>query len=88
MTFRAPMHYHMACDLPGRLRVRFGRNAFSSEEGYGIADKVLSIPGVIEVKTSVPNGGVLVAYDSSCTGVRESVLDVLGSFYRRDLPQA
>ena len=31
------MRYRIAYDQPGRLRVRFGPDAFTQEQGYGIA---------------------------------------------------
>ena len=35
------MRYRIAYDQPGRLRVRFGPDAFTQEQGYGIAALLL-----------------------------------------------
>ena len=38
------MRYRIAYDEPGRLRVRFGPDAFTQEQGYGIAALLLGRP--------------------------------------------
>lgn len=37
------MRYRIAYDQPGRLRVRFGPDAFTQEQGYGIAALLLGL---------------------------------------------
>ena len=54
------MRYRIAYDQPGRLRVRFGPDAFTQEQGYGIAALLLGRPGVREAVTCALNGSVLV----------------------------
>ena len=54
------MRYRIAYDEPGRLRVRFGPDAFTQEQGYGIAALLLGRPGVREAVTCALNGSVLV----------------------------
>ena len=56
------MRYRIAYDQPGRLRVRFGPDAFTQEQGYGIAALLLGRPGVREAVTCALNGSVLVCY--------------------------
>ena len=56
------MRYRIAYDEPGRLRVRFGPDAFTQEQGYGIAALLLGRPGVREAVTCALNGSVLVCY--------------------------
>lgn len=81
-----PMRYKLACDFPGRLRVRYGRVAFTDEEGYGIAESLLGIPGVQKVITSTANGSVLVVYDEDDPAARTQILSVLGGLGRHGLP--
>lgn len=86
MSEFVPMHYKIVRDDPGRLRLRYGRDAFTAEEGYGMADALLRICGVDEVRTTPANGGVLVMYDEHETGCRANILSVLGTFDRFSLP--
>ncbi len=88
MNEKIPMHYAIVRESRGRLRVRFGRTAFCAQEGYGIAELVLAVPGVSRVTTAPANGGVLVCYDPDAPGVRDAALDVLGGLHRGQLPTA
>ena len=54
------MQYKIVYDQPGRLRVRYGPNAFTPEQGYGIAAQLLTYQGIREVNTCAVNGSVLV----------------------------
>ncbi len=83
-----PMRYKIVKDLPGYLRVRFGARAFTSEEGYGIAEELERIVGVTSVQTAVANGSVLVRYDSCARGCKKRILACLDSLDRNALPQA
>ena len=48
------MRYRIAYDEPGRLRVRFGPDAFTQEQGYGIAALLLGRPAACP--PSAPSG--------------------------------
>ena len=74
------MRYRIAYDQPGRLRVRFGPDAFTQEQGYGIAALLLGRPGVREAVTCALNGSVLVCYEGE--GRAEALAVVRG--LRRD----
>lgn len=50
------MKYRIAYDQPGRLRVRFGPDAFTQEQGYGIAALLLGCPGITGAETCPVNG--------------------------------
>ena len=79
----AAMRYRIAYDEPGRLRVRFGPDAFTQEQGYGIAALLLGRPGVREAVTCALNGSVLVC----CEGEgRAEALAVLRGLRRDALP--
>ena len=77
------MRYRIAYDEPGRLRVRFGPDAFTQEQGYGIAALLLGRPGVREAVTCALNGSVLVCYEGRAG--REA-LAVLRGLRRDALP--
>ena len=76
------MRYRIAYDEPGRLRVRFGPDAFTQEQGYGIA-LLLGRPGVREAVTCALNGSVLVCYEGEG---RAEALAVLRGLRRDALP--
>ena len=69
------MKYRIAYDQPGRLRVRFGPDAFTQEQGYGIAALLLGCPGITGAETCPVNGSVLVLYRGDG---RAAALAVLG----------
>ena len=77
------MRYRIAYDQPGRLRVRFGPDAFTQEQGYGIAALLLGRPGVREAVTCALNGSVLVCYEGEG---RAEALAVLRGLRRDVLP--
>lgn len=82
------MRHRVTCDLPGRIRVRFGALAFDDRQGYGVAKALLAVPGVDSVSTASANGSVLVLYEEHRPGCRARVLEVLGSLVRGELPEA
>ena len=71
------MRYRIAYDEPGRLRVRFGPDAFTQEQGYGIAALLLGRPGEREAVTCALNGSVLVCYEGE--GRAEALAVLRGS---------
>lgn len=85
----APLRYTVVKDLPGYLRVRFGRLAFTADEGYGIAEQLLAIAGIDQVTTTPANGGVLVRYDQNAgTELRERMRRVFDGLQRGHIPVA
>ena len=56
------MKYKIVYDSPGRLRVRCGQGAFSKEQEEALAEIISKISGVISVKVSASNGGILLFY--------------------------
>ena len=79
------MQYKIVYDQPGRLRVRYGPNAFTPEQGYGIAAQLLTYQGIREVNTCAVNGSVLVLYEGSG---RAWALQALSALRPQDLPVA
>lgn len=88
MNELVPMRYRVIKDLPGYLRVRYGRLAFTDEEGYGIAEQLRRVLGVVDVRTASANGSVLVKYDTNYRHCKDRVLSVLGTLRRGALPVA
>ena len=77
------MRYRIAYDEPGRLRVRFGPDAFTQEQGYGIAALLLGRPGVREAVTCALNGSVLVCYGDMPL-MRRATYESLIETHKRD----
>ena len=88
MSGQVYMRYRIIKDLPGYLRVRYGRYAFADEEGYGIAEQLCRVLGVVDVRTAPANGSVLVKYDTNYAQCRKRVFEVLDSLERGNLPLA
>lgn len=77
------MRFTTVYDRPGRLRVRFGPDVFTKEQGYGIAAQLLGMRGVTEVSTCPVNGSVLILY----TGTEKArYLAALNGLQRNALP--
>lgn len=76
--------YQIIYDKGYRLRLRFGKYAFTKEQGYGIASLLLSIDGVESVTSNHLNGGLLIHYQGE---VRQNILDALAAIDKNDLPE-
>lgn len=59
------MKYFIVSDTPGRIRVRYGRNQFTKEQGRGIALHFRGLPFVYDVRVSHHTGSVLLFYGNS-----------------------
>ncbi len=59
------MKYHIVCDAPFRLRVRFGKYILTREQCYGLSELLLSFEGVTDVSANMLNGSVLVQYSDA-----------------------
>ncbi len=71
------MKYHIVCDKPGRLRIRFGRYILTKEQCYGLSEQLLSLDGIASVSTNEVNGSVLIRYTEENS--RELVLNFISS---------
>ncbi len=71
------MKYHIVCDKPQRLRVRFGKYVISKEQSYGLSELLLSLTGVKNVFVNHVNGSVLIEYHKKET--RAQVLGTLSA---------
>lgn len=58
------MNFKIVCDELNRLRLRFGKYAFSKEQGYAIANLLMEIEGISMAQTNPANGSVLFVYES------------------------
>lgn len=68
------MRFDLVYDGKGRLRVRTKPGLFTSEKGYGIADKLMQEEGIRQVETNHLTGSILVVY---CQRKRSFVLKLL-----------
>ncbi len=71
------MNYHIICDKPTRLRIRFGKYIITKEQAYGLSELLLSLYGVTEVKANEINGSVLIHYNKKST--RDLVLKTISA---------
>lgn len=77
--------YQIIYDKNGRLRFRFGKYAFTKEQGYRISSLLLSIDGVKSATTSHVNGGILVLHSGEDV---EQIKSTLENLRLEDLPEA
>ncbi|WP_317854214.1 heavy metal translocating P-type ATPase [Chakrabartyella piscis] len=61
------MNFKIVCDELNRLRLRFGKYAFSKEQGYSITNLLMEIEGITMAQTNTANGSVLFAYESAAS---------------------
>ena len=77
------MKYTIVHDMPGRIRLRCGRNAFSLDEGYSITSVLMAQTIVTDAKASSINGSLLIFYvDDS----RSLLLDFIDTLVPAELP--
>ena len=77
------MKYQIMYDKGTRLRVRSGKDAFTKEEGYGLAASLREHCFIKEVSTSHRNGSILIVYDDVKNKGR--ILSILNNIRRSDL---
>ncbi len=77
------MKYHIICDKPNRLRVRFGKYILSKEQCYGLSELLLSLDGVNIAQANSVNGSVLIQYKNKKS--RDLVLQKLSSLKIPDI---
>lgn len=81
------MKYQIVYDNWGRLRLRCGQYAFSKKQGYGIESLLSAEKGVLQVRTSWVNGGILIQYEEGA-GLRERILKTVAQLKRNELQEA
>ncbi len=77
------MKYHIICDKPSRLRIRFGKYILSKEQCYGISELLLCLSGVTDVTANYLNGSLLIKYNNKDS--RQVVLNTLSSLSLSDI---
>ncbi len=76
--------FQIIYDQCGRLRLRFGKYAFTKEQGYSISSLLSSIEGVERVTSTHSNGGILVLYHGDA---REGILSLVKNIDWKNLPE-
>ena len=56
------MHARIISDLPGRLRIRAGQDAFSRAQGYTLEQQMMRHPFISGCIANANNGSVLIHY--------------------------
>lgn len=77
------MNAKIVHEAPGRIRLRAGKYAFTSEQSYSIADVLLKTDYVYEVKATSFNGGLLVFYHPAR---RAALLNTIARLDCQNLP--
>ncbi len=80
------MKYHIVCDKPSRLRVRFGKYILTKEQCYGLTELLLSFSGVKTVTANEINGSVLIEYENTMT--RVLILNKLSTLKLSEIKEA
>ncbi len=80
------MKYHVICDKPGRLRIRFGKYIITKGQSYGLSELLFSFEGVMQVKTNEVNGSVLIEYDKKTA--RDLILKKISSLKLGDIKES
>ena len=80
------MLYEIKQDIPGRLRLRCGRNVITEEEACGIVQRINAVSGVLLTRVAPANGSILVEYCEA--RAREEALAVVDGLHAIDLPRA
>ncbi len=80
------MLYQIKQDIPGRLRLRCGKDMITEEEACGIVQELQAIEGVVCTRVTPANGGILVEYNLA--GAREKAIALVDALGVLDLPTA
>ncbi len=79
------MKYHIVCDKPNRLRVRFGKYILTKEQCYGLSELLLCVNGVKNVSANEINGSVLIEYENKAENVRDLLLKKISHLALSDI---
>ncbi len=79
------MVFDIVSELPGRLRLRCGRNLFSDEEARGVAYEIMGLDGVRTAEVHPSVGSILITFDPSA---HDAVLDAVRALDPLALPVA
>lgn len=72
-------------DLPGRIRIRFGADAFTKNKGYGLEKYLKGYPFVSYAKCNASTGGILIEYHAN---ERDAVLSLIRGIRLQEIPEA
>ncbi len=79
------MVFDIVSELPGRLRLRCGRNLFSDGEARGVAYEIMGLDGVRTAEVHPSVGSILITFDPSA---RDAVLGAVRALDPLALPVA
>ena len=78
------MKYRIVYDAPGRLRLRCGSGVFSKKQEESVESVLCDIDGVVSVKASAVNGGILFYYTGAA---RELILQTVSELCAGELAE-
>ena len=81
------MNYTIVHDMPGRIRLRCGRCAFTDRQGLGIEQVLMQQSFVKEVRASSINGSLLIFYEIDKRHIVLNCIDHLSIDNLPDVPQ-
>ena len=79
------MRFDIVSELPGRIRLRCGRNLFEEAEARGVAYELMSLDGVTTAEVHASCGSILMTFEP---GARDAALAAVRSLDPLHLPQA
>ena len=79
------MVFDIVSELPGRLRLRCGRNLFTDEEARGVAYEIMGLDGVRTAEVHPSVGSILITFEPPA---RDAVLDAVRALDPLNLPVA
>lgn len=79
------MVFDIVSELPGRLRLRCGRNLFTDEEARGVAYEIMGLDGVRTAEVHPSVGSILITFELPA---RDAVLDAVRALDPLNLPVA
>lgn len=78
-------NFTIAHDLPGRMRIRYGKNIFTSIQGEVLKNDLYAWPMMQEVEVNSVTGSVLMTYDKSQKTLLLDKLHKLDMQYLKDV---
>ncbi len=79
------MVFDIVSEIPGRIRLRCGRNLFSAEEARGVSYQLMGLDGVRTAEVHPSAGSILITFDPTA---RDAVLAAVRSLDPLALPVA
>lgn len=80
------MLFEIVSEIPGRLRLRCGRDLMTEAEARGVSHSLMAVPGVLFAEAHAANGSILLRTDPADPAARTAALDAVRSLDVLALP--